>query len=68
MKTSRQTKLVGVFRGFRVAGLVVAIPSLVGYNLLTGTIRQLTVMMDNFIEEFMVCVKLSQLKFQDQDN
>ena len=51
-----------------VAGLVVAIPSLVGYNLLTGTIRQLTVMMDNFTEEFMVCVKLSQLKFQDQDN
>ena len=44
-----------------VAGLVVAIPSLVGYNLLTGTIRQLTVMMDNFTEEFMVCVKLSQL-------
>lgn len=48
-----------------VAGLVVAIPSLVGYNLLTGTIRQLTVMMDNFTEEFMVCVKLSQLKFQN---
>ena len=51
-----------------VAGLVVAIPSLVGYNLLTGTIRQLTVMMDNFTEQFMVCVKLSQLKFQDEKN
>ena len=50
-----------------VAGLVVAIPSLVGYNLLTGTIRQLTVMMDNFAEEFMVCVKLSQLKFSRQN-
>ena len=45
-----------------VAGLVVAIPSLVGYNLLNGTIRNLTVMMDNFTEQFMVCVKLAQLK------
>ena len=45
-----------------VAGLVVAIPSLVGYNLLTGMIRQLTVQMDNFTEEFLVAIKLSQLK------
>ncbi|MBO7328010.1 MAG: MotA/TolQ/ExbB proton channel family protein [Lentisphaeria bacterium] len=45
-----------------VAGLVVAIPSLVGYNLLNGTLRQLTVMMDNFTEQFMVSIKLSQLK------
>ena len=45
-----------------VAGLVVAIPALVGYNLLTGMIRQLTVQMDNFTEEFLVAVKLSQLK------
>lgn len=51
-----------------VAGLVVAIPSLVGYNLLTGTIRHLTVTMDNFAEEFMVCVKLSQLKFASKDD
>ena len=47
-----------------VAGLVVAIPSLVGYNLLTGTIRTLTVTMDNFAEQFMVCVKLSQLELE----
>ena len=47
-----------------VAGLVVAIPSLVGYNLLTGTIRNLTVTMDNFAEQFMVCVKLSQLELE----
>ena len=47
-----------------VAGLVVAIPSLVGYNLLTGMIRQLTVTMDNFAEQFMVCVKLSQLELE----
>ena len=45
-----------------VAGLVVAIPSLVGYNWLTGMIRDLTVTMDNFTEEFMVCVKIAQLK------
>ena len=45
-----------------VAGLVVAIPSLVGYNLLTGSIRQLTVQMDNFTEQFLVCIKLSQLR------
>ncbi len=51
-----------------VAGLVVAIPSLVGYNLLTGTIRQLTVTMDNFTEQFMVCVKLSQLKLKSSEN
>jgi len=47
-----------------VAGLVVAIPSLVGYNLLTGMIRNLTVTMDNFTEQFMVCIKLSQLEFE----
>lgn len=44
-----------------VAGLIVAIPSLVGYNLLTGTIRKLTIDMDNFTEEFMVKIKLEQL-------
>ncbi|MDD3885248.1 MAG: MotA/TolQ/ExbB proton channel family protein [Victivallaceae bacterium] len=44
-----------------VAGLIVAIPSLVGYNLLTSTIRNLTISMDNFTEEFMVRVKLEQL-------
>ena len=45
-----------------VAGLVVAIPALIGYNWLTAVIRQLTVQMDNFTEEFLVAVKLSQLK------
>ena len=47
-----------------VFGLIVAIPSLVGYNLLTGSVRYLTVLMDNFTEQFMVCVKLSQLKIR----
>ena len=46
-----------------VAGMIVAIPSLVGYNILTTSIRQLTVAMDNFTEEFMVKLKLEQLEF-----
>jgi biopolymer transport protein ExbB/TolQ len=47
-----------------VVGLVVAIPSLIGYNLLTVTIRKLTVYMDNFTEEFIAKVKLEQLEMQ----
>ncbi|MBO5790864.1 MAG: MotA/TolQ/ExbB proton channel family protein [Lentisphaeria bacterium] len=47
-----------------VAGLVVAIPSLVGYNMLNGSIRHLTNMMDNFTEEFMVRLKLEQLELE----
>jgi len=43
-----------------VVGLLVAIPSLIGYNLLTITIRKITVYMDNFVEEFMARVKLDQ--------
>jgi len=43
-----------------VVGLLVAIPSLIGYNLLTNTIRQITVYMDNFVEEFMAKIKLEQ--------
>lgn len=35
-----------------VAGLVVAIPSMVGYNYLLTKIRHLTVLMDNFASEF----------------
>jgi biopolymer transport protein ExbB/TolQ len=35
-----------------VAGLVVAIPSMVGYNYLLTKIRHLTVQMDNFASEF----------------
>ena len=44
-----------------VAGLFVAIPSLVGYNMLNGSIRELTTDMDNFVEEFMAQVKLEQI-------
>ena len=50
-----------------VAGLVVAIPSLIGYNLFTAVIRSLTVQMDNFTEAFMVKIKLEQLEF-DKNN
>jgi len=45
-----------------VVGLTVAIPSLIGYNLLTFNIRKVTVYMDNFVEEFMAKVKLEQLE------
>ncbi|MCF6174318.1 MAG: MotA/TolQ/ExbB proton channel family protein [Victivallaceae bacterium] len=44
-----------------VVGLLVAIPSLIGYNLLAITIRKITVYMDNFVEEFIAKVKLEQL-------
>ena len=50
-----------------VAGLIVAIPSLVGYNVLTAMIRSLTVQMDNFSEAFMVKIKLEQLEFDKEE-
>ena len=48
-----------------VAGLLVAIPSLVGYNTLTQMIRKITVSMDNFDEAFMARLKLEQLSARD---
>lgn len=36
-----------------VVGLLVAIPSSIGYNMLASRIRSLTVQMDNFADEFM---------------
>lgn len=36
-----------------VVGLLVAIPSAIGYNLLASRIRQLSVQMENFADEFM---------------
>ena len=44
-----------------VAGLIVAIPSLIGYNLLTSTVRNIATQLDNFSDEFMARVKLEQL-------
>ncbi|MBQ9789275.1 MAG: MotA/TolQ/ExbB proton channel family protein [Lentisphaeria bacterium] len=43
-----------------VVGLVVAIPSVVGYNIITGSIKQIIVRMDNFSETFIAKVKLEQ--------
>ena len=51
-----------------VAGLVVAIPSLIGYNTLTQLIRKITVSMDNFSESFMAQLKLEQLVVQDMES
>ena len=51
-----------------VAGLIVAIPSLVGYNILNGMIRNMTISMDNFTEEFMVQLKLEQLSIGAKGN
>lgn len=48
-----------------VAGLFVAIPSLVGYNYLTQMIRKITVSMDNFSESFMARLKLEQLTVKE---
>lgn len=41
-----------------VIGLLVALPSAIGYNLLTSRIRHLGVQMDNFSQEFMIAVQL----------
>ena len=48
-----------------VVGLVVAIPSVIGYNAIGAMIRQQTVSMDNFSEAFMVKLKLDELAKQD---
>ncbi len=50
-----------------VAGLIVAIPSLIGYNILTNLIRKITVSMDNFSESFMARLKLEQLNAKEPD-
>jgi len=42
-----------------VVGLVVAIPAVVGYNLIANGVRQTTVEMDNFVEDFMARLKLA---------
>ena len=49
-----------------VVGLMVAIPSLIGYNLLTSTIRKVTIYMDNFTEEFLARIRLEQLDIEPE--
>jgi len=41
-----------------VVGLVVAIPSVVGYNTIANSVRQSTVQMDNFVEDFIARISL----------
>lgn len=40
-----------------VIGLLVALPSVIGYNMLTSRIRRLCVMMDNFTDEFVASLQ-----------
>ncbi|MFC1461163.1 MotA/TolQ/ExbB proton channel family protein [Verrucomicrobiota bacterium] len=40
-----------------VVGLVVALPSLIGYNILIGRIRRLTLMMEHFVQELMADIE-----------
>ncbi|MDD3154987.1 MAG: MotA/TolQ/ExbB proton channel family protein [Victivallaceae bacterium] len=51
-----------------VCGMLVAIPSLVGYNMLTAAIRKVTVYMDNFSEELVVRIKLDNLSCREKES
>ena len=42
-----------------VVGLFVAIPAVIGYNLLAHAVQQTTVDMDNFVEDFLARLKLT---------
>lgn len=44
-----------------VIALIVAIPSLVGYNIITSKIKKMTVKLDNFSEEFESRLKIEQM-------
>ena len=48
-----------------VLGLVVAIPSVVGYNIITNQIKETIVQMDNFVEEFCLKLKVEQLSAEE---
>ncbi len=48
-----------------VVGLIVALPSSIGYNLLTARIRRLAVQMDNFSQEFVAAVQQHYSIFGD---
>ena len=49
-----------------VLGLIVAIPSVVGYNIITSQIKSTIVHLDNFVEEFIVKLKIESLDEQEQ--
>jgi biopolymer transport protein ExbB/TolQ len=40
-----------------IVGLLVALPSMIGYNLLSSRIRSLSVQMDNFSQEFISAIQ-----------
>ena len=45
-----------------LAGLIVALPSLIGYNMLTSRIRILSTMMEHFAEELMADLERHSLR------
>ena len=53
-----------------VLGLVVAIPSLIGYNYITFYIKQITVFLDNFVEETIAKFEMERviLEKREDDN
>lgn len=44
-----------------VLGLVVAIPSVAGYNIITSQVKSTIVQLDNFVEEFLLKLKVEQV-------
>ena len=48
-----------------VLGLVVAIPSVIGYNIITSSIKSTIVHLDNFVEEFIVKLKIENIALQE---
>ena len=50
-----------------VLGLVVAIPSVIGYNIITSQIKSTIVHLDNFVEEFIVKLKIDNSTRQEQE-
>ena len=48
-----------------VGGLLVAIPSVIGYNVITSQIKSTIVHLDNFVEEFIVKLKIENIALQE---
>ena len=50
-----------------VLGLVVAIPSVAGYNIITSQVKSTIVQLDNFVEEFLLKLKVEQVTVQQSE-
>ena len=50
-----------------VVGLLVAIPALLGYNYLAGTVKQETVSLDNYSENLLTLMKGDFLKREGRE-